>query len=155
MTHLLVGDDAPAFTLPQNGGDMRSLSDYAGRNLVLFFYPKDNTPGCTKEAIGFSQNQDAFAALNTDILGVSKDSLKKHDNFVAKQNLTVGLLSDADTQMCEDYGVWGEKQMYGKTFQGIIRSTFLISADGKIARIWSKVKVPGHVDEVLETVRTL
>ncbi|KJZ20959.1 thioredoxin-dependent thiol peroxidase [Loktanella sp. S4079] len=155
MTQLSVGDKAPAITLPRDGGEIVNLSDFAGKNVVLYFYPRDNTPGCTKEAIGFTETVADFDALNTVILGVSKDSIKKHDNFVAKQNLKIALLSDEEGDVCERYGVWVEKKMYGKSFMGIERATFLIRADGTIAQIWPKVRVPGHVEEVLEAVRAL
>ena len=155
MTLLSVGDKAPDITLPRDGGEIVNLADFAGKNVVLYFYPRDNTSGCTKEAIGFTESLAEFEALNTVILGVSKDSVKKHDNFVAKQNLKIALLSDEEGDVCERYGIWVEKKMYGKTFMGIERATFLIDADGKIAQIWRKVRVPGHVEAVLEAVRDL
>jgi len=123
--------------------------------VVLFFYPKDNTPGCTKEAIAFTGLLEDFAASGATVLGISKDSVKKHDNFVAKHDLKVALLSDADGDVCETYGVWGEKKMYGKTFEGITRTTVLIDAEGRVTRVWPKVKVDGHAEEVLEAVRAL
>ncbi|MDX8348690.1 thioredoxin-dependent thiol peroxidase [Cognatiyoonia sp. IB215446] len=153
MTHPNVGDTAPEINLPRDGGEMVNLSDFAGKKIVLYFYPKDDTPGCTKEAIGFTDAVDAFAEADTVILGVSKDSIKKHDKFVAKHELKIALLSDEEGDVCERYGVWVEKKMYGKTYMGIERATFLIGADGKIAQVWRKVKVPGHVDAVLEAVR--
>ena len=146
-------DLAPAFTLPRDGGGEVALSDLKGQVVVLFFYPRDDTPGCTKESIGFSEHLQAFADAGAAVFGISRDTVAKHDKFVAKHGLTVPLLSDANSSMCEDYGVWVEKSMYGKTYMGIERSTFLISADGTIARVWRKVKVPGHVEEVLEAVR--
>lgn len=155
MTDLSTGDNAPEISLPRDGGAPVSLSDFSGKNIVLYFYPRDDTPGCTKEAIGFTEQLDAFADLNTVILGVSKDSVKKHDKFVAKHDLKIALLSDEEGDVCERYGVWVEKSMYGKTYMGIERATFLIGADGKIAQIWRKVKVPGHVDAVLDAVRAL
>ena len=155
MSDLSVGDNAPEISLPRDGGDIVSLADYAGKNVVLYFYPRDDTSGCTKEAIGFSENLEAFDALNTVILGVSKDSVKKHDKFVSKHDLKVILLSDEEGDVCERYGVWVEKSMYGKKYMGIERATFLIGVDGKIAQIWRKVKVPGHVDAVLDAVRAL
>ncbi|WP_341365807.1 thioredoxin-dependent thiol peroxidase [Yoonia sp. BS5-3] len=155
MTHPAVGDIAPDIALPRDGGDIVKLSDFAGKNVVLYFYPKDDTPGCTKEAIGFTENQDAFAALDTVVLGVSKDSVKKHDKFVAKHELKIALLSDEEGDVCERYGTWVEKKMYGKTYMGIERATYLIGADGKIAQVWRKVRVPGHVDAVLDAVRAL
>lgn len=155
MTHPAVGDIAPAISLPRDGGDPVNLSDFAGKNVVLYFYPRDDTPGCTKEAIGFTESVDAFAGLDTVILGVSKDSIKKHDKFVAKHDLNIALLSDEDGDVCERYGTWVEKSMYGKTYMGIERATYLIGADGKIAQVWRKVKVPGHVDAVLDAVKAL
>ncbi len=146
---------APQFTLPRDGGTETALSSLAGKAVVLFFYPRDNTPGCTKESIGFSAELAAFEAAGAVVFGISKDTIKKHENFIAKYDLTVPLLSDAEGQVCEDYGVWKEKTLYGKKHWGIERSTFLIDADGKIARIWRKVKVDGHVEEVLEATRAL
>jgi peroxiredoxin Q/BCP len=148
-----VNDMAPDFSLPRDGGDTVSLSDLRGKIVVLFFYPRDDTSGCTKESIGFSEGQDDFAAAGAVIYGISKDSVESHDKFVAKRNLTVPLLSDEHGSTCEEYGVWKEKSMYGKTFMGIERSTFVIDADGKIAHVWRKVKVPGHVEEVLDVVK--
>lgn len=155
MTQPAVGDKAPDISLPRDGGDIVNLSDFAGKKVVLYFYPKDDTPGCTKEAIGFTESVDAFAALDTVILGVSKDSVKKHDKFVAKHELKIALLSDEQGDVCERYGTWVEKSMYGKTYMGIERATYLIGADGKIAQTWRKVRVPGHVDAVLDAVRAL
>ena len=150
-----VSQAAPDFTLPSTSGEDVTLSALRGQPVVLFFYPRDNTPGCTKESIGFSENRAAFEEAGALVFGISKDSMKSHDKFVAKQNLTVPLLSDEHGSACEDYGVWKEKNMYGKTYMGIERTTVLIAADGTIARIWPKVKVPGHVDAVLEAVRAL
>ncbi|MFQ1700981.1 thioredoxin-dependent thiol peroxidase [Loktanella agnita] len=150
-----VGDTAPAISLPRDGGDIISLSDFSGKNVVLYFYPRDDTPGCTKEAIGFTENLAAFDAQDTVILGVSKDPVKKHDKFIAKHDLKIALLSDETGDVCERYGVWVEKNMYGKKSMGIERATFLIGKDGKIAQIWRKVRVPGHVDAVLEAVSAL
>ncbi|MFZ3581934.1 thioredoxin-dependent thiol peroxidase [Loktanella sp. DJP18] len=147
------GDTAPAFSLPRDGGALVSLSDFAGRHVVLYFYPKDDTPGCTTEALDFTAAMDAFAAAGAVVLGISKDSVTKHDKFVAKRGLGIPLLSDEQGDVCERYGVWGEKQMYGKSYMGIERMTFLIGPDGRIARVWRKVKVPGHVDAVLDAVR--
>ena len=150
-----VGDTAPEISLPRDGGETVNLSDFAGKNVVLYFYPKDDTPGCTKEALGFTERVADFDGLNTVILGVSKDSVKKHDKFVAKHDLKIALLSDEEGDVCERYGVWVEKSMYGKTYMGIERATFLIGTDGKIAQAWHKVKVPGHVDAVLDAVKAL
>lgn len=150
-----VNDTAPDFALPRDGGETMTLSELRGTAVVLFFYPRDNTPGCTKESIGFSESLQDFADAGAKVIGVSKDSVASHEKFVTKQNLTVPLVSDEHGTACEDYGVWKEKNMYGKTYMGIERSTFLIDADGKIARVWRKVKVPGHVEEVLEAVRAL
>ncbi|MHA6262156.1 peroxiredoxin [Arenibacterium sp. CAU 1754] len=150
-----VNDVAPDFTLPRDGGGSVTLSDLRGGAVVLFFYPRDDTPGCTKESIGFSTDLQAFADAGAQVFGLSKDSVDSHDRFVAKHDLTTPLLSDENGTTCEDYGVWKEKNMYGKKFMGIERSTFLIDAEGKIAKVWRKVKVPGHVEEVLEAVRAL
>ena len=150
-----VGDIAPIVSLPRDGGDILSLSDFAGQKVVLYFYPKDDTPGCTKEAIGFTEMADEFGQAGIVVIGVSKDSVKKHDKFRDKYDLKVILLSDENGTTCEDYGVWVEKNMYGKTYMGIERATFLIGTDGKIAQVWSKVKVPGHVQEVLEAAKSL
>lgn len=153
MTDLTIGTAAPDVTLPRDGGDMITLADIQGP-VVLYFYPKDDTPGCTKEAIGFTEHLEGFAASGATILGISKDTVAKHEKFIAKHDLKIALLSDADGDVCERFGVWVEKNMYGKQYMGIERATFLISG-GKISRIWRKVKVPGHVDEVLDAVRAL
>ncbi|MDC1380478.1 peroxiredoxin [Octadecabacter sp.] len=153
MTDLTIGTAAPDVTLPRDGGDMITLADIQGP-VVLYFYPKDDTPGCTKEAIQFTEHLEGFAASGAIILGISKDTVAKHEKFIAKHDLKIALLSDADGDVCERFGVWVEKNMYGKQYMGIERATFLISG-GKIARIWRKVKVPGHVDEVLDAVRAL
>lgn len=150
-----INDPAPDFTLPRDGGGTVSLSAQQGGPVVLFFYPRDDTPGCTKESIGFSEHLQEFADAGAKVFGISRDSVAKHDKFVAKHDLTVPLLSDADGKVCEDYGTWVEKNMYGKKSMGIQRSTFLIGADGRIARVWRKVKVDGHVAEVLDAVRAL
>lgn len=150
-----TGDMAPDFTLPRDGGATLTLSAQRPAPVVLFFYPKDNTPGCTREATEFTAQADAFNALGARLIGVSKDSAASHDRFVAKHGLATPLVSDEHGSVCEDYGTWVEKAMYGKTYMGIERSTFLIDGIGRIARVWRKVKVPGHVDEVLEAIRTL
>jgi len=146
---------APDFTLPRDGGDSVTLSALRPDAVVLFFYPRDDTSGCTKEAVAFSGLQAEFAAAGATVLGISKDSVASHDKFRDKHGLSVPLLSDAESEVCEAFGVWKEKSMYGKTFMGIERSTFLIDGEGRIAREWRKVKVPGHAEEVLEAVRAL
>lgn len=151
---LAIGDKAPGFSLPANGDRTVSLADYKGRQLVVYFYPKDNTPGCTTESIDFTNALADFDAAGTDIVGVSADSLKKHENFIAKHNLGITLLSDEAHEMLNAFGVWVEKSMYGKKFMGIERATYLIGADGKIKQIWRKVKVKGHVEAVLEAARS-
>jgi len=150
-----VNDTAPDFTLPRDGGGTVSLAELAGAPVVLFFYPKDDTSGCTKESIAFSDFYAEFQALGAHVFGISKDSVAKHDKFRAKHGLSVPLLSDEGTTTCEDYGVWKEKSMYGKTYMGIERTTVLIGADGKIAQIWPKVKVAGHAEAVLAAVKAL
>jgi len=154
LTNLKPGDVAPAFSMPGSGDSgTLSLTDYAGKYLVLYFYPKDNTPGCTTEAIDFTAQKQAFAKLNADIIGVSRDSVKKHDNFIAKKELGIILGADVEGSVTEDYGVWVEKSMYGKTYMGIQRATFLIGPDGRIVEVWPKVRVKGHIDAVLESLR--
>jgi thioredoxin-dependent peroxiredoxin len=152
---LAVGSKAPAFKLPRNDGGSVSLADFKGRNLVIYFYPKADTPGCTREAIDFSKLRTDFQKAGTDILGVSADPVEAQDKFRTKHDLKVTLLSDETHKMLEAYGVWGKKSMYGRTFMGITRATFLIGSDGRIARIWPKVKVDGHAEEVLEAARAL
>jgi len=150
-----AGMEAPDFTLPRDGGGELTLSAMRPRAVVLYFYPKDDTPGCTKESIGFSEHLEAFAGAGAEIVGVSKDPVAKHDKFRDKHGLRVALASDEHGDVCERYGVWVEKSMYGKTYMGIERSTFLIDGEGRVARAWHKVKVPGHVEEVLEAAREL
>jgi len=150
-----VGAKAPQFTLPRDGGGSVSLSDHAGKPVVLFFFPKASTPGCTTQARDFTALLPEFAAAGAVVLGVSKDSVKRQENFAAKHGLATALLSDAEGDVCEHYGVWGEKQMYGKRFEGITRTTYLIAPDGTVARVWPKVGVAGHAAEVLEAVRAL
>lgn len=152
---LTVGDKAPAFNLPRDGGDSVSLGDFKGRKLVIYFYPRADTPGCTREAMDFSSLRAKFARADTEILGVSADPVEAQEAFKKKHGLTVSLLSDQAHAMLKAYGAWGKKSMYGKTFMGIIRSTYLVGADGRIARIWPKVKVEGHAAEVLEAAKTL
>ncbi|MEM9853843.1 MAG: thioredoxin-dependent thiol peroxidase [Pseudomonadota bacterium] len=155
MTMLTIGDAAPDFTLPRDGGGDVTLSSLAPKAVVLYFYPKDDTPGCTKEAIAFTEAVDDFEAAGAVIVGVSKDPVKKHDKFIAKHDLKIALVSDEESDVCEQYGVWVEKSMYGKTYMGIERATYLIGGDGKVAQIWRKVKVPGHADAVLAAVKEL
>jgi len=150
---LSIGDKAPHFSLPSDGGKTVSLSDYKDQYLILYFYPKDDTPGCTKEAIGFSEMKSQFTELGANIIGISKDTAAKHDKFIAKHNLTVQLGSDEEGNVIEDYGVWVEKNMYGKKYMGIERATYLIGPDGKIANIWRKVRVKDHVETVLTTLK--
>lgn len=152
---LETGQIAPALALPRDGEGMISLSDYAGQPVVLYFYPADDTPGCTKEAQSFTDLVDDFAAAGAVILGVSPDPVRKHDKFRDKYRLKIALLADEENVVSESYGVWVEKSMYGKTYMGVERTTFLIGPDGKIAQIWRKVKVPGHVEAVLAAVRAL
>lgn len=150
-----AGQPAPAITLPRDGGGEVSLSDFAGKIVVLYFYPRDDTSGCTLEAREFSAALPAFAAADAVVIGVSKDSVKSHDKFRDKHALSVILLSDEHGDVAERYGAWGEKSMYGKTYLGIERATFLIDRGGALARVWRKVKVPGHVAEVLGAVKAL
>jgi thioredoxin-dependent peroxiredoxin len=150
---LVEGEKAPAFRLPRDGDETVALSDFAGRKLVLFFYPRADTPGCTKEAIDFTRLAGAFAESHTAVMGVSADPQKAQEAFRDKHQLATPLVSDEAHGMLEAYGVWGEKSMYGRTFQGIIRTTVLIGADGRIKHIWRNVKVDGHADEVLAVVR--
>jgi thioredoxin-dependent peroxiredoxin len=154
-TALAVGAKAPAFKLPRDDGSSVALADFAGRKLVLYFYPKADTPGCTREAIDFSRLRARFEKAGTAILGVSADPVEKQGKFKKKHGLTVDLLSDETHKMLEAYRVWGKKSLYGRTFMGITRATFLIGADGRIARIWPKVKVDGHAAEVLAAAQAL
>lgn len=150
-----VGDKAPDFTMPTDGGGSVSLSELKGKPVVLYFYPKDDTPGCTKEAIAFSEQLKDFDKAGAVIVGTSADPVAKHDKFKAKHGLNIMLASDEDTKVCEAYGVWVEKNMYGKKYMGIERATYLIDPKGNVAQVWRKVKVPGHSDAVLEAVRAL
>lgn len=150
-----ISQPAPDFTMPVTGGGEISLSDLRGKIVVLYFYPRDDTPGCTTEAIEFSADLPSFRQAGTEVYGISRDTLAKHDRFAAKHDLTVPLLADVDGAVTQAYDVWVEKNMYGKKMMGIERATFLIDAQGNIARIWRKVKVAGHVQEVLNAVRTL
>ena len=155
MPEIEAGQPVPAFSLPRDGGGETGPTDYAGRKLVLFFYPKDDTSGCTTEAVGFTAARDAFEAAGTAVLGISRDSVKSHEKFRDKHGLGVPLLSDETGAVLERFGVWVEKSMYGKKYMGVERSTFLVDADGTVARVWRKVKVPGHVEEVLAAAQGL
>ena len=152
---LAEGAKAPAFRLPRDGGDTVSLADFAGKKLVLFFYPRADTPGCTKEAIDFTRLKSAFAEAGTEVLGVSADTVKAQESFRSKHQLAIPLGSDEQHEMLEAYGAWGEKSMYGRTFLGIIRTTVLVGADGRVARVWRNVRVDGHADEVLKAARAM
>lgn len=149
-----IAHKAPNFDLQTNNGGRTQLSDYSGKYLVLYFYPKDDTSGCTKQAIAFTEHQEAFRKAGAEILGVSKDSAKSHDKFINKHDLGITLGADEDLKTCEAYGVWVQKKMYGREYMGIERSTFLIGPDGKILKIWRKVKVNGHAEIVLETIQS-
>ena len=146
---------APTVALPRDGGTVLDISNLRPDWVVLFFYPRDDTSGCTKQALAFTALQSDFAALNTQVIGISKDSVTSHDKFVTKYQLTIPLLSDESGTVSEAFGVWKEKSMYGKTYMGIERSTFLINADGQIVSEWRKVKVPGHVEAVLQALKDL
>ena len=152
---LVEGAIAPPFSLPRDGGGNVSLADYADKKLVLFFYPRADTPGCTREAIDFTRLESAFADEGAAVLGISADTVKAQESFRAKHQLSVPLISDEQHEMLEAYGAWGEKSMYGRNFMGIIRTTILIGADRRIAKIWRNVRVDGHADDVLATVRAL
>ncbi len=152
---LKEGAKAPPFDLPRDGGGSVSLADFKGRKLVLCFYPRADTPGCTRESIAFSKLRAGFAKAGTEVIGISADPVKAQDAFKKKHKLTVALLSDEKHEMLEAYGAWGKKSMYGKTFMGIIRKTVLIGPDGRIARLWPKVKVDGHAEEVLAAAKAL
>jgi thioredoxin-dependent peroxiredoxin len=152
---LAVGDKAPNFKLPADDGGTVTLADFKGRRLVIYFYPRADTPGCTKEAIDFSKQRAAFTKAGADVVGVSADPVKAQEAFKKKHKLNVGLLSDDTHAMLEAYGAWGKKSMYGKTFLGITRMTYLIGPDGRIAQVWPKVKVDGHAAEVLAAVKAL
>ena len=154
-SQIAEGDNAPDINLPTDGEGTFSLSGSTGKNVVIYFYPKDDTSGCTKEAIAFTEHLDQFKKLNTEIVGISADSVAKHDKFKAKHDLKVTLASDEDHAALEAYGVWVEKNMYGRKYMGIERSTFLVDSKGRLARVWRKVKVPGHVDDVLAAVKEL
>lgn len=155
MAELTLGDLAPAFNLPRGGGGAISSSDFKGKPVVLYFYPRDDTAGCTAEAIDFSRLKGDFERAGAVVIGVSPDSAGKHDKFKAKHDLTVELAADEERKTIDAYGVWVEKSMYGRRYMGVERATFLIGGDGRIAGIWRKVRVKGHAEAVLEAVRAL
>ena len=150
---LNIGDKAPNFTLPDKDGNNVSLSDFLGKKVIVYFYPKDNTPGCTKQACGFSENIQEFENNNTVIIGISKDSQKSHQNFTQKYDLKINLLSDVERQAIEAYGVWQEKKLYGKVSMGIVRTTFVIDEQGNIEKIFDKVKAAQNPEEVLDYIK--
>jgi len=152
---LQPGDRAPAFQLQRDGGGTVSLKDFKGRKLVVYFYPKADTPGCTREAIDFSRLRSQFAKAGTEVLGVSADPVEKQDKFKTKHKLTVALASDPTHDMLTAYGAWGKKSLYGRTFMGVIRKTVLIDAKGRVARVWPKVSVDGHAQDVLAAAKEL
>lgn len=152
MTNLTIGQKAPKFSVSLDANTQKSLNDYKGKKLVLYFYPKDDTPGCTTQAVNFSAVKDEYAARGVEILGVSADSIEKHEKFRTKHSLTIDLGSDPEMKMLQDYGVWVEKNMYGRKYMGIERSTFLIDETGTILHIWRKVKVKTHLDDILEAL---
>jgi peroxiredoxin Q/BCP len=155
MTELSIGAQAPGFDLPRDGGGRVSLEMFRGKPVVLFFYPKDNTSGCTTESIAFTSLASEFEAAGTVVIGMSPDSVKSHDKFVKKHTLGVILAADEDKATLLAYGVWKEKSMYGRKYMGVERTTVLIGADGNVARIWDKVKVAGHAEEVLQAAKAL
>ncbi len=155
MSELDQGDAMPAFDLPADGGGSVTSEGLKGKSYVLYLYPKDDTSGCTKEAQGFTEHKAAFAAAGVEIIGLSKDDVASHDKFKKKYDLDLTLASDTEGKLVEALGAWVEKSMYGKKYMGIDRSTFLVDADGRIVRVWRKVKVPGHVEEVLEAANAL
>ena len=151
----LEGQKAPAFTLAGSDGKSHSLAEYAGKNVILWFYPKDDTSGCTKEAIGFSESLKKFDKLGVTVIGISKGSLESHAKFRKKYKLKIALGSDPEAKIAKDWGVWGEKTLYGRKYMGMERASFLINAKGVIEQAWHKVKVPGHVEAVLEAAKAL
>lgn len=155
MFELNIGDKAPDFTLPSSGGGTISLSSLQGQPVVLYFYPKDATSGCTREACDFRDNLSVFNKIGAKIIGISRDSVASHDKFIKKESLNFPLVSDEDGSACSKYGVWVEKSMYGRKYMGIERATFLIDAQGRIAAMWHKVSVPGHVDAIIEALQAL
>ena len=146
---------SPEVSLPRDGGEMLNLTDLRPQNVVLFFYPRDATPTCTKEAVSFSQSKEDFNKLNTVLVGISKDNIKSHEKFIIKNDLKIPLLSDSENEICEAFGVWTEKSMYGKTYLGIERSTFLIDGFGNVVKEWRKVKIKDHVADVLSAITNL
>ena len=152
---LQTGDAAPAFRLPRDGGGELTLQSFAGKTLVLYFYPKDDTSGCTREAIDFNALRPAFAEAGAEVVGISPDSTRSHDAFKAKHGLEFPLAADEDKEACQSYGVWTEKSMYGRKYMGVERTTFLIGPDGRIAEVWPKVSVKGHAEAVLAAARAL
>lgn len=152
---LKIGDEAPQFSLPKDGGDVIRLADFTGRPVLVYFYPKDDTAGCTSEAIDFSRLKPEFDKAGAAVIGISPDSARKHDKFKAKHELSIALAADEERKAIEAYGVWVEKQMYGRSYMGVERATFLVGRDGRIAAIWRKVRVKGHAEAVLEAVRSL
>jgi peroxiredoxin Q/BCP len=155
MAELVEGQKAPQFELPRDGGGTLKLADFAGKPVVVYFYPQDDTETCTAEAIDFSAHKAEFAKLGATVIGVSPDSVKKHDKFKKKYTLTLDLAADEEMKTLNAYGVWGEKTMFGRKYMGVVRTTFLIGRDGRVARIWRKVRVAGHASEVLEATRAL
>tara|TARA_B100001105_G_C22339778_1_gene420758 strand:- start:124 stop:591 length:468 start_codon:yes stop_codon:yes gene_type:complete len=155
MSTIEVGQKAPQFSLPRDGGGTVSLADYAGKKVVLYFYPKDDTSGCTVEAVDFTARAGEFEKAGAVVIGMSPDPVKKHDKFIDKHDLNVILASDEEKEVLETYGVWVEKSMYGRKYMGVARTTLLIDGDGVIRQIWEKVKVPGHAEAVLEATRAL
>ena len=155
MEHIKIGGEAPDFDLPGDGGSRVSLSAHRGSIVVLFFYPKDDTSGCTAEAVDFTSLKPEFDSIGAVLIGMSPDSVKKHDKFKDKHGLSVALASDEEKTTLETYGVWVEKSMYGRKYMGVERTTFLIGPDGKIAAVWNKVKVPGHAEAVLKAAQAL
>jgi peroxiredoxin Q/BCP len=149
------GDPAPPVTRPDTSGKQVSLKDFAGQDVILYFYPKDDTTGCTAEACSFRDAEASFRGAKTKVIGISKDSVVRHDKFKKKYELNFPLVSDEDGKICEKYGTWVEKSLYGRKYMGIERATFLIDKTGTVAKVWHKVKVPGHVDEVLKELKAL
>ncbi|MBZ9676772.1 peroxiredoxin [Mesorhizobium sp. ES1-1] len=155
MTDLVVGDLAPQFELPRDGGGLLSLAAFAGKPIVLYFYPQDDTTSCTQEAIDFSRLKPEFERAGAVVIGLSPDNVRKHDKFKSKYDLTINLAADEERKAIDAYHLWVEKSMYGRKYMGVERATFLIGRDGRIARIWRKVRVKGHAEDVLEATRSL